>query len=490
MTSPLSSLGKIRKMPLQLESEGKRAVPFKENFQTEDENAMIDEILGPGAQIPVQVNVPSCSDGVTANPAALGPAPTDMELMASMMQKIASLEHMVKTQAQAIHQKNRKIKEFEKQIKILQKAKETSGLSRAKELEVICLQLQHQIWEMEEFLNDYGLIWVGKGTYSLEEVEAPKQEENAPSQTLWKPGDAIISEPSINFDLIFENLKDLNALAGEGMSKIEHTSGGARLRQMDSVPLTFYRNGIVMFNGPFRSYEEPSTQQCLRDLMDGYFPSELQRYFPDGVPFQVTDKRDVLFQERQLPAVFSGKGHIIGHSEPSGGKETNVIPGPKLTAEQFLSKLPPSLIRDGHVIDVREEVKQTLQGSSGAPSHEVVLVETPSLVAMRNRLGQEKKKDPSEPSVATLRIKSENGEKTYIIKMLFSETVGDLRQHLAQSRGREVEPYEILSTFPIRVYNDDSMTLEECGLVPNASLLLRKKGPLAKSQGTDCIGSQ
>uniref|UniRef100_A0A8D2J8I8 UBX domain-containing protein 11 n=1 Tax=Varanus komodoensis TaxID=61221 RepID=A0A8D2J8I8_VARKO len=282
-------------------------------------------------------------------------------------------------------------------------------------------------------------------------------------------GDAIISEPSINFDLIFENLKDLNALAGEGMSKIEHTSGGARLRQMDSVPLTFYRNGIVMFNGPFRSYEEPSTQQCLRDLMDGYFPSELQRYFPDGVPFQVSFL-NVLFQERQLPAVFSGKGHIIGHSEPS----------PKLTAEQFLSKLPPSLIRDGHVIDVREEVKQTLQGSSGAPSHEVVLVETPSLVAMRNRYST------AAPSVATLRIKSENGEKTYIIKMLFSETVGDLRQHLAQ----KVEPYEILSTFPIRVYNDDSMTLEECGLVPNASLLLRKKGPLAKSQGTDCIGSQ
>uniref|UniRef100_A0A8D2J927 UBX domain protein 11 n=1 Tax=Varanus komodoensis TaxID=61221 RepID=A0A8D2J927_VARKO len=205
-------------------------------------------------------------------------------------------------------------------------------------------------------------------------------------------------------------------------------------------------------------------QQCLRDLMDGYFPSELQRYFPDGVPFQVSFL-NVLFQERQL---------IGSRNLPS------LTTGPKLTAEQFLSKLPPSLIRDGHVIDVREEVKQTLQGSSGAPSHEVVLVETPSLVAMRNRYST------AAPSVATLRIKSENGEKTYIIKMLFSETVGDLRQHLAQ----KVEPYEILSTFPIRVYNDDSMTLEECGLVPNASLLLRKKGPLAKSQGTDCIGSQ
>lgn len=30
-----------------------------------------------------------------------------------------------------------------------------------------------------------------------------------------------------------------------------------------------------------------SLQQCMQDLMDGYFPSELQERFPDGVPFEV-----------------------------------------------------------------------------------------------------------------------------------------------------------------------------------------------------------
>lgn len=29
-------------------------------------------------------------------------------------------------------------------------------------------------------------------------------------------------------------------------------------------------------------------QRCLRDILDGFFPSELQRLYPDGVPFQVT----------------------------------------------------------------------------------------------------------------------------------------------------------------------------------------------------------
>lgn len=42
-----------------------------------------------------------------------------------------------------------------------------------------------------------------------------------------------------------------------------------------------------MFDGPFRSYDEELTQICVADLMDGYFPSELQDKYPEGVPFKV-----------------------------------------------------------------------------------------------------------------------------------------------------------------------------------------------------------
>ena len=42
-----------------------------------------------------------------------------------------------------------------------------------------------------------------------------------------------------------------------------------------------------MFNGPFRPFTEPTTQQCIQDIMDGYFPTELQDRYPDGVPFVV-----------------------------------------------------------------------------------------------------------------------------------------------------------------------------------------------------------
>uniref|UniRef100_A0A669D418 UBX domain-containing protein 11 n=1 Tax=Oreochromis niloticus TaxID=8128 RepID=A0A669D418_ORENI len=92
----------------------------------------------------------------------------------------------------------------------------------------------------------------------------------------------------INFDLVLQRIRELNVLAGEGESFVQMTATGAQLAKKDPIPLRLYRNGIVMFDGPFRSYQEHSTQQCMQDLMDGYFPSELQERFPDGVPFEVS----------------------------------------------------------------------------------------------------------------------------------------------------------------------------------------------------------
>ncbi|KGL85502.1 UBX domain-containing protein 11, partial [Tinamus guttatus] len=257
-----------------------------------------------------------------------GAAPTDMELVSSMMQKIALLEQKVKKQAEEIQLKDRKIAELKGKMKTpLQKAEDAPDSPRAEDLETRCLRLQTQVWEMERFLNDYGLIWVGESHEQLEDLEACKDEEELPARRLWKPGETIASKFQIDFDLVLENVKDLNALAGEGLSEIEHTPQGARLRQPESLPLTLYGDGMVMGNGPFRPYEEPSSQQYLRDIMDGYFPSELQPRYPNGVPLQVTDKRDVVFRERHLPGSFPGPGQVVGHSKSSELQETTEIPG-------------------------------------------------------------------------------------------------------------------------------------------------------------------
>ncbi|NWS52722.1 UBX11 protein, partial [Chunga burmeisteri] len=407
-------------------------------------------------------------------------AHTDTEFVSSMMQKITCLEQKIEKQAQEIQLKDRRIAELEEKVKTLQKGEDAPDSSTVEELEIKCLQLQTQVWEMERFLNDYGLIWVGERHEQLENFESLKDEE-LPARSLWKPGEAVVSKHQIDFDLILENVKDLNVLAGEGISQIERIPGGARLRVPEPLPLTLYRNGVIMFDGSFRPYEDPSAQQCLQDIMDGYFPSELQMRYPDGIPLQVTDRRDVVFRDRDLPGSFPGHGQVVGHSKSSEVQETTEIPDPEVSLEQFLNKLSKPL-NHGEAMGVRGSARAAQQGSEGVRSSKEVLVETPRLSALQ-RVKTAEEAQTSAPDVCTLRIKSESGEQTYLVKMLFVETIGDLRQHLARARGGDSDSYEIISTFPQRVYTDNCRSLQECGLTPNASLLLRRKDP-SQQEGT------
>ncbi|NWR57163.1 UBX11 protein, partial [Bucorvus abyssinicus] len=406
----------------------------------------------------------------------------NMELVSSMMQKITLLEQGIEKQAQEMQAKDRRIAELEEKMKTLQTEEGAPDSSTAEELEIRCLQLQTQVWEMEQFLNDYGLIWVGERHEQLEDLELLKDEEELPARSLWKPGESVVSTHPIDFDLLLENVRGLNTLAGEGVSQIEHTPGGARLRQPAPLPLTLYQNGIVAFDRPFRPYKDPSAQQCLQDIMDGYFPSELQRHYPHSLPLQVTDRRDMVFQERNLPGRFPGHGQVVGYSRPGEVQETTEIPGPKLSSEQSLNELSKPSKHRGEASSDRDATRAAQQGSDGARSSKEILVETPRLSALE-RVKMAEGAEASAPDVCTLRIKSESGEQTYVVKMLFTETIGDLRQHLAHARGGDSNSYEIISTFPLRVYVDNSRSLQECGLIPRASLLLRRRDP-SQQEGT------
>lgn len=96
------------------------------------------------------------------------------------------------------------------------------------------------------------MIWVG----SYEE-----HDEQANSQL---PGATNARRSfEMNFDLVLQNIQELNITAGEGESHVIAIPGGAKLTQKSSIPLWLYKNGIVMFSGPFRSYQDPSTQVQL-----------------------------------------------------------------------------------------------------------------------------------------------------------------------------------------------------------------------------------
>ncbi|KAI4876593.1 hypothetical protein NFI96_014818 [Prochilodus magdalenae] len=552
MSSALSSLKKHRRAPL---------IPGDQQSgrQARTEGPYTDEATLLTDLFPQTQTGPEATDSLASLRSKVmrkrspkeGCPPSDFELMSSMVQKLAQLEKKVKTQALDINSKvryvtrqtgsvtdgslstvartARTIAALEGRLKRLQgndfpctpteegeeEKDEGEGLAEK------CRRLQNQVWEMERFLNDYGMIWVGGGEDPDSAGEAQPEDSGL---GLWNPGASLVQRFSVNFDLVLQNIVDLNVLAGEGESHVTSVPGGARLTQPDPVPLWLYKNGIVMFSGPFRSYQDPRTQRCMQDLMDGYFPSELQERFPDGVVFQVHDRREEEFRVRRAVG-FPGKGHTVGGSEEepqdhqeedrsrlldhSRSRLTGQHPGQALSMERFLNKLPESVVRGGKVISIRSSLKGHLQGSAGGTeSHSVSVVETPALQNLRERL-ESSEADRSEAEVTTLRVKSEDGERTFLLKMFFTDTIAHLRQHLdahrcsralwscgVQSsservgltillllphRGSSCPPYDIISAFPQRCHSDDARTLLACGLTPNAALLLRPRPPQASS---------
>ncbi|XP_033741239.1 UBX domain-containing protein 11-like isoform X5 [Pecten maximus] len=516
MSSPLSSLRKSHKNPLLL---GQKQVPFKGPGYTEDESKLLEEITSNMANHRIKTRDPFAGglpklDNLrhphlahnsprTSNPGSL--APNDHELMTAMMNRISLLEQRVSHQTKEITEKDKRIRVMDEKFRILQKSQGENSDSRVSEAEKKCLLLQQKVHEMEGFLADYGMVWVGEKSNPNSDVYNDEGSSSTSSEgDTWRPGTSVSNQPDfeIDFNVIIENIKELNVLAGEGVSKIQHTTDGARLKPQDPVQFTLYSNGMMLYSGPFRPFNDPMTQTFVRDIMDGYFPSELQNRYPDGVPFVIRDLRSVHFKDKRA-AVFAGAGQVLGGdtkpsrlvpsnldkanqvSEPAADmyrsntqeklQVTSDHPGRKLSTDQFLSKLPKNVIRDGKVIDIRESVNDTLKGgkATGPP---VTVVDTDVVKDMRKRLEMEESRRPSTPrDISTLRVKSDSGNQTYILKMKFWETIADLRKYIDIHRPMGLPDYQIVSTYPTKVYDNSSATLESAGLTPNAVLHLRQK---------------
>lgn len=391
-----------------------------------------------------------------------------LDLMPGIMLRLSRLEERVMVQAQEIESKDKRISALEEELRV---RKETGSEIRSRDdLEQRYQQLQSQVSEMESFLSDYGLIWVGSGD---------TRERNQ----LWRPPENSMDKRSLmDFDLVLRRIQELNILAGEGETYIRTTTTGARLAKKEAVQLKLYHNGIVMFDGPFRSYEEQKTQQFIQDLMDGYFPSELQERFPDGVPFEVHDYRDEDFIPRPQRQSFPGYGQAIRGNDEEKQHLPHPVSGRKLSVDQFLNRLPQVVAKAGQVISIRESSPEALQGSSNTHSSgSVILIDTPALQEMKERLQTLKVERPvSSRDVTTLKMRSEDGNCTYVLKMNFSETIGDLRQYLDKHREDGQPDYDILSVYPQCCFGDNSQTLQSCGLTANAFLILRKRPAINK----------
>jgi len=56
---------------------------------------------------------------------------------------------------------------------------------------------------------------------------------------------------------------------------------------MDTIGITLFKNGLVLGDSGFRTYSTLSVIRLINEMYGGWFPSELQPQFPDGVIFVV-----------------------------------------------------------------------------------------------------------------------------------------------------------------------------------------------------------
>jgi UBX domain-containing protein 11 len=344
---------------------------------------------------------------------------------------------------------------------------------------------------MESFLNDYGLVWVG-------------QSDNGGA-----PGDSYRGfDLALDYDVLKARVAELNALAGAetGSKRVVTRGGVSRLEEAEMIPMTVWKNGFMLWRGPFREVDSELAQTFLRDVLDGYFPSELKERYPQGVQIKLVDKTDSAFDDSiEPPSSFAGPGRSLQGSSDAeanppraaavGGaskalKVSSLAsigdPDMELAApmskEQFLGALPESVMARGRVIKLREGVGDLLGASSASERPDVVIARTPVVDALRTdtpldatfRVGGGEDSvegvDPAE--VTTLQVRSDSGKQTLVVKLRGTDTVGDLKAYVDKYRSKQGD-YDLVTAFPRRAYTDLSQTLQEAGLFPNAKLLIR-----------------
>lgn len=223
---------------------------------------------------------------------------------------------------------------------------ESSPQQQMQHIQAECQRLRHQakvawqqVADLKQFLNDYGLVWVGEDMpqpaqqagqaatttssnnnihpaltsvpiHSPASKSAPASPSkvtgtNSNSTSISSPSTAQATVPKpavLPFSLseLQRCLDELNQLAGDGVGKVAAvgvTSGikggpgrKAGIKMPDAIKLTVFQDGIQLHNRPPRGYGDATADAVLRDVFDGYFPSVLRREFPDGVVIQLNDR--------------------------------------------------------------------------------------------------------------------------------------------------------------------------------------------------------
>ena len=147
--------------------------------------------------------------------------------------------------------------------------------------------------------------------------------------------------------------------------------GAATTRGAPSaIPVTVFSDGLMLFRGPFRAYENAAASSFATAVLGGQIPYELKQAYPNGVTFRLFDQCASTYAQAAASAAAKGGGPVqLGDLEGGHG-----MLAPQ-DAQRLLGRLPQSVLRDGALVPVRAEVAALIgapvpgaPGSAAAPA--------------------------------------------------------------------------------------------------------------------------
>jgi len=187
-----------------------------------------------------------------------------------------------------VKEKSQKMEALEKENFILQASSSPEHARLLKEAQQERDRFRFRCQEMEQFLADYGLKWVGngqsnEGAFDAESInqelkhKKPCYKNNLPSE--------------IDTEVLTRRIEELNFIA-EKQRIVKNRDGLHQFQKVDEVLIFFFKNGLVIKGFPFYPYYSKEAQSVLSDILDGYFPYDLKKKYPEGVPLKPVDFTD------------------------------------------------------------------------------------------------------------------------------------------------------------------------------------------------------
>ncbi|TNV79330.1 hypothetical protein FGO68_gene11922 [Halteria grandinella] len=399
----------------------------------------------------------------------------DNDLLQSMMNRIAHLEQANAELRVQVKSKSTKLETLETESFILKSDVKPENVKKLKELAEQKAELQRLVVEMSEFLADYGLTWVGEedvenqGAFNINQLEKEMQ-FNGPSYRNKLPAE-------IDTEVLTRRIEELNFIA-EKQRIVKNKDGQHLFQKLNEVKINFYKNGLMIDGGfPFYPYHAKEAQSMLSDILDGYFPYDLKTKFPEGVPLRPVDLTDEMYLMPTKP------GEKVGAGKAS--PRESILSNPKTTAQQLTaiggsasqsSLLEKKSKRQKKEIDlepIREELEEKFRETQGyldlskLNSNEPIEVDTHITKDLQIL-------EPS--SIVTMRVRTETGKRTLIVKLLITDKIEALYQAIIPYLENRENRHRIVvrTNFPSKAYQrGEQKNLKELGLAPSCALVIQ-----------------